>query len=279
MVSLGWSTYVAGSKPVVADHLPPGESGEAWSPTSSTLIYGERDAVLVDALLTRDEGAALADWVEATGKNLTTIYITHGHGDHFFGAQPILDRFPQARLVATPGVVEHMREQVGDRWLAFWRKGFPDQIVDNPVVAEPLPGHTVDLEGERLVAIELGHTDTEATTALHALSVDLVVAGDAVYNDVHLYLAETPHEKLQGWHAALDTIEALQPSVVIAGHKRDGAEDSPENIARTRRYLHEFDTVAQRADSAEELYHTMVERYPDRINRAVVWNSANAVKG
>jgi glyoxylase-like metal-dependent hydrolase (beta-lactamase superfamily II) len=279
VVSLGWSTYVAGSKPVVADHLPPGESGEAWSPTSSTLIYGERDAVLVDALLTRDEGAALADWVEASGKNLTTIYITHGHGDHFFGAQPILDRFPQARLVATPGVVEHMREQVGDRRIASWRKRFPGQLVDNPVVAEPLPGHTVDLEGERLVAIELGHTDTEATTALHALSVDLVVAGDAVYNDVHLYLAETPHEKLQGWHAALDTIEALQPSVVIAGHKRDGADDSPDNIARTRRYLHEFDTIAQRADNAEELYHTMIERYPDRINRAVVWNSANAVKG
>ena len=101
MTSLAWSTYVAASKPVVAEHLPPGETKEMWSPTSSTLIYGERDAVLVDALLTMNEGRALADWVAASGRNLTTIYITHGHGDHFFGASAILERFPAARMVAT----------------------------------------------------------------------------------------------------------------------------------------------------------------------------------
>jgi glyoxylase-like metal-dependent hydrolase (beta-lactamase superfamily II) len=115
MGSLAWSTYIAASKPVVAEHLAPGETREMWSPTSSTLIYGDRDAVLVDALLTMGEGRALADWVSASGRNLTTIYITHGHGDHYFGAPAVLERFPMARMVATESVVDRMREQVSEQ--------------------------------------------------------------------------------------------------------------------------------------------------------------------
>jgi glyoxylase-like metal-dependent hydrolase (beta-lactamase superfamily II) len=280
MTSLAWSTYVAASKPVVAEHLPPGETKEMWSPTSSTLIYGERDAVLVDALLTMNEGRALADWVAASGRNLTTIYITHGHGDHFFGASAVVERFPAARMVATPSVVDQMREQANEQWLdGFWRHGFPDQIAERPAMAEPMAEHTIELEGEQLVVIELGHSDTDNTTALHAPSLGLVAAGDAVHNDVHLYLAEAGTGGTHDWLEALDTIDALHPSTVIAGHKRDGAEDSPDNIGKTRQYLQDFDAAAQRTDNPRELYEAMIERYPDRINRAVVWNSANAVKG
>jgi glyoxylase-like metal-dependent hydrolase (beta-lactamase superfamily II) len=280
MGSLAWSTYVAAPKPVVAEHLAPGETREMWSPTSSTLIYGDRDAVLVDALLTMDEGRALADWVAARGRNLTTIYITHGHGDHFFGASPVLERFPMARMVATQSVVDRMREQVSDELLdGFWRKGFPGQIAERPPIAEALAGHTIDLEGERLSAIELGHSDTDDTTALHVPSLGLVVAGDAVYNDVNLYLTEAGHGGIEGWLGALDSIKSLEPSTVIAGHKRDGADDSPDNIEKTRLYLQDFDAAVQRTDSAEDLYEAMIERYPDRINRAVVWNSAHAIKG
>ena len=280
MGSLAWTTYVAASKPVVSDHVPPGETREMWSPSSSTLIYGDRDAVLVDALLTIGEGRALAEWVAASGRNLTTIYITHGHGDHFLGASSVLEHFPAARMVATGSVVNKMRQQVSKQWLdGFWRKGFPGQIADRPPVAEPLDGDTIDLEGEQLLAVDLGHTDTDETTALHVPSVGLVAAGDAVYNGVHLYLAEAGEDGIQRWLAALDTIDSLQPSAVIAGHKRDGAEDSPDNIEKTRRYLQDFDAAAQRTDKAQDLYEAIIERYPDRINRAVVWNSAHAIKG
>jgi glyoxylase-like metal-dependent hydrolase (beta-lactamase superfamily II) len=110
-------TYVAPPKPVVSGHPPPGEAREMWSPTSATLIYGDRDAVLVDALLTMDEGRALADWVAARARNLSMIYITHGHGDHFFGASAVLERFPAARMVATGRVVDKMRGQVSQQWL------------------------------------------------------------------------------------------------------------------------------------------------------------------
>ncbi|MET8309537.1 MBL fold metallo-hydrolase [Micromonospora sp. NPDC005173] len=279
MGRLTWSTHVAPAKPVVSTNLPPGESRELWSPTSSTLIYGDRDAVLVDALLTVDEGRALADWVAANGRNLTTIYITHGHGDHFFGAAAVLERFPQARMVAPRGVVEKMRVQLGEQWLdGVWRKGFPDQLAEHPPMAEPLAGNTIDLEGEQLVAVEAGHTDTDRTTVLHVPSLGLVVAGDVVYNDVHLYLAEAGNDGIQSWYAALKMVNSLRPCVVIAGHKRDGADDDLTNVEETRRYLEEVEAAAQRTGTAEELYAAIIERYPDRINRAVAWKSAQALK-
>src|ERR1700689_3512946 len=85
-------------------NLPPGKEKWMWVPTSATLIYGEREAVLVDAFLTVEQASAVVDWVAAHGKNLTAIYITHGHGDHFFGIGALLDRFPNAKAVATPNV-------------------------------------------------------------------------------------------------------------------------------------------------------------------------------
>ncbi|WP_199723353.1 MBL fold metallo-hydrolase [Micromonospora sp. CV4] len=279
MGSLAWSTYVAPAKPVVSTDLPPGESREMWSPTTSTLIYGDRDAVLVDALLTLDEGRALADWVEANGRNLTTIYITHAHGDHFFGAAAVLERFPRARLVAPVSVVEKMHEQAGERWLdGFWRKGFPEQIAERPPVAEPLDDNTIDLEGEQLMAVETGRTDTSGTSVLHVPSRGLVVAGDVVYNDVHLHLAEAGDGGIEGWLDALTLVNSLRACVVIAGHKRDGADDDPHTVEETRDYLREVAAAAERTESAEELYDAIIERYPDWINRAVAWRSAQALK-
>ena len=89
--------------------LPPGKEQWMWVPTSATLIYGRRHTVLVDALLTVEQVQALVEWVAASGKSLTTIYVTHGHGDHFFGIGALLDRFPNARAVATPDVVKVVR--------------------------------------------------------------------------------------------------------------------------------------------------------------------------
>jgi len=78
-----------------------------------------------------------------------------------------------------------------------------------------------------LVAVELGHTDTDYTTCLHVPSIGLVVAGDAAYNDVHLYLAESNAQTRQEWIAALDKIESLNPRAVVASHKRPENDDNP----------------------------------------------------
>src|SRR6266853_152202 len=100
-ITLNWDVLVTPGIPAVSSDLAPGAKQLTWSPTSSTLISGKRDAVLVDTFITVEQAGALADWVAASGKNLTTIYATHGHGDHFFGAATVLERFPRARFVAT----------------------------------------------------------------------------------------------------------------------------------------------------------------------------------
>src|SRR6266851_4762237 len=188
---LKWDVFVAKREGITRD-LPPGKEQWMWVPTSSTLIYGRRDAVLVDALLTVEQVQALVDWVVASGKNLTTIYVTHGHGDHLFGIGAVLDRSPNARAMATPDVVKSMRQQVSPDYVSsFWSTRYPSQIPERLVIAEELKGNVIQLEGRELVVVELGHTDTDHTTCLHVPPADLVVAGDAAYNEVHLYLAES----------------------------------------------------------------------------------------
>jgi glyoxylase-like metal-dependent hydrolase (beta-lactamase superfamily II) len=276
---LNWEVLVAPGIPMVTSDLPPGTKQGMWSPISSTLIYGKRDAVLVDAFITVEQTDFLVNWVEASGKNLTTIYATHGHGDHFFGIGALLDRFPNARAVAAREVVHVMRQQASPEFVAnFWSAWFPGQIPDRLVIAEELKGNVIDLEGHDLVAVEVGHTDTDYTTCLHVPSLGLVVAGDVAYNDVHLYLAESNARTRGEWISALDKIESLNPSAVVAGHKRSGNDDSPKIIEETRRYIRDFDRVAGTTTSARELYDKMLELYPDRVNPLVPWLSAHAVK-
>ena len=276
---LNWDVFITPGIPVVTSHLPSGTMLEMWSPISSTLIYGKRDAVLVDAFITVAQADALADWVEASGKNLTMIYATHGHGDHFFGAGTVLQRFPRARLVATPDVARIMRQQGSPQFLAsFWNPLFPGQISDHLVIAEELTENVIDLEGHDLVVVPLGHTDTDNTTCLHVPSIGLVAAGDAAYNGVHQYLAESNPRTRREWIAALDTIEALNPSAVVAGHKRAGNDDSPRIIEETRQYIRDFERLAMQTTTAQELYDQMLKLYPDWINRGALWTSVRAIK-
>src|ERR1700724_1994297 len=115
---LQWDVFVSAQIPVVTSDLPPGASEMKWSPISSTLISGKRDAVLVDTAITVEQNQKLVDWIVHSSKNLTAIYATHGHGDHFFGANTILERFPGARFVARPDVIKIMREQASPQSLA-----------------------------------------------------------------------------------------------------------------------------------------------------------------
>ena len=169
---LGWDVFVTPGLPIVTTDLPPGVSQAYFQAMASTLIYGARDAVLVDAFMTVKQANALADWVAARGKNLTTIYITHGHGDHWFGIDTLLERFPNARAVATPDVLKMMHLNASPEFLKFWNAGFPGQIPDKLVFAQELKGSVIDLEGHELVAVELGHTDTDYTTCLNVLPSD-----------------------------------------------------------------------------------------------------------
>jgi len=278
--SLRWDVLLAPSIPAITSDLPPGEEQRPWPPISSTLISGERDAVLVDTPITVEQARALTDWVAATGKNLRTIYATHGHGDHFFGTSTVLERFPSARFVARPDVIKIMRQQASPESLAtFWNPRFPGQISSNLAIAEELTGNVITLEGHDLVSVPLGSTDTANTTCLHVPSIGLIVAGDAAYNGVHLHLSESPdQQKREEWIAALDKMESLKPSAVIAGHKRVGNDDGPKILGETRKYIRDFERLAMQTTTARELYDQMLKLYPDWGNRGALWTSVRAIK-
>jgi glyoxylase-like metal-dependent hydrolase (beta-lactamase superfamily II) len=275
---LTWDVYVTALEPTASDDPPPGAQQFLWQPIAATLISGQRDAVLVDPLLTVGQARALGDWVAAHGKSLTTVYITHGHGDHWFGLRMLLERFPQAQALAVPAVVEAMRQGSTPQRVAFWNGLLPGKIPEDLVLADPLPNHAIDLEGHDLVAVELGHTDTDDSTCLHVPEVGLVVAGDAVYNDVHQYFGESSPQGRRDWLAALDTIQSLGPRAVIAGHQRAGRHDGPEIIEETRQYVGDFDRIAETAETARALYDQMLAIYPERVNPGMLWWSARALK-
>ena len=277
---LKWDVFMTPGIPIVTIDMPPGVKEVYFQAMASTLIHGLRDAVLVDAFMTVKQANELTNWVAASGKNLTTIYITHGHGDHWFGIGTVLERFPNARAVATPDVVKVMRQHASPEILEkVWKAAFPGQISERLVIAEELKGNVIHLEGHELVAVELGHTDTDYTTCLSVPSIGLVVAGDAVYNDVHLYLVESNAKSRQEWISALDKIESLNPHAVIASHKRPENVDNPEIIEQTRQYIRDFDRMVETTTTTQELYDKMLELYPNRVNPGwALWSSARAVK-
>ncbi|MFJ1535810.1 MBL fold metallo-hydrolase [Streptomyces mirabilis] len=249
------------------------------SPITSTMIHSETDAVLVDPPFTHDQIKQTGDWIETSGKRLRFIYITHGHGDHWFGTAELLKQFPGATVYATEGTIEVMHQQATEGREQVWDVLWPSQIPDSPVLAEVVPADGFDLEGSVLRPVEVGHTDTDKTTVLHVPSIGLVVAGDVAYNGVHQYFLESGESGLQEWLKALDQVEALNPTAVVAGHKNKDLPDSPSIIGQTRQYLRDVAELLEISSSAHDFYDEMLRRYPDRINPGPVWYGAVALLG
>jgi glyoxylase-like metal-dependent hydrolase (beta-lactamase superfamily II) len=259
--------------------IPAGKEHLAWVTNTVTLIHGERDAVLVDTFLSEQQSRELLDWVVASGKNLGAIYATHAHGDHFFGLKVLLDRFPQAKALATAQVVAAIQKQIAPDFVkSFWEPRFPGQLPSQLIAPEVLDGDTFHLEGEALNVIQLGHTDTAHSTGLHVPSIGLVVSGDCVYNDTHPYLAECDDKARSEWLRALDRIESLHPEAVVAGHGVLDPDSSPRHIEETRRYLRDFKAWVAATSTPLELYQRMLSLHPDRVNPGSLWSAAKAAK-
>ena len=267
-------------RPGLSRDVPAGDPSLQWVANSATLISGEHEAVLVDTFLTESQTKTLADWVEASGKRLKAIYITHGHGDHFFGIGTLLQRFPNAKAFAISDVVEAMRHQSAPDMLdGFWRKLFPGEISETLEVADVLQTPELELEGHRLIPIDAGHTDMSRSTCLHVPAIGLIVGGDVVYNGIHCYLGETTRESRQHWIETLDRLKKLEPKSVIAGHKIPENADAPSIIDETQQYLRDFNRLELETTTPRELFDAMLALYPHRANPGSLWGAAKVAKG
>ncbi|MFF3133295.1 MBL fold metallo-hydrolase [Streptomyces mirabilis] len=256
--------------------LPNGEAKQ-FSPLASTLIYGAEDAVLVDPGFTSDQARALGDWVAGKNRNLTDIFITHGHGDHWFNTNVLAERFG-ARVVATEGTIGQMHANVAARPFV-WDKVYPG-IPASPVTAVTVPDNRFTLEGKDLVIVEAGYTDTDASSVLYVPDLALVVAGDVIYNGAHLYLSETSLAGLDAWRQAIDRVASLDARSIVAGHQNSDLDDAAaRTIAETREYLDVAEELFGTQKTAVDYFNAMVDRYPDRLGRTVLWATAQAVYG
>jgi glyoxylase-like metal-dependent hydrolase (beta-lactamase superfamily II) len=232
-----------------------------------TLIFGPRDAVLVDTLMTVPEATALADWVGLHDRRLMTIYITHGHSDHYLGLPIVLDRYPDARPVATTGTVRQMQQATTRARDNSLRAQFPGQIADTIPLPEPLHSPEMQLEGLPIEVIETGLTDALDTTALHVPDLGLIVAGDVAYNHCHTYVGDSTADGRAKWIAALDRLAAVNPTAVVAGHKDPTQGNPPAVLAESRGYLEYYGQLRQAALPDQQLFDAMVNRYPRWVSR------------
>jgi glyoxylase-like metal-dependent hydrolase (beta-lactamase superfamily II) len=275
--TLTYDVFVSDPPPHNDGLLPNGEP-KGGSPVASTLIYGSDDAVLTDPAFTAPQAQALGDWVARKGRNVSDIFITHGHGDHWFAAGLLAERFG-ARIVASAGTIEQMHASIALRPL-LWDKAYPD-IPPALITAVTVPNNRFTLEGHDLVIVEVGHSDTDDTTVLHVPDLELVVAGDVIYNGAHLYLGESVTVGgLDPWREAIDTVAALKARHIVAGHQNKQLDDDAgRTISETRQYLDDADELLQTENTALDFFNAKIERYPNHLARTVLWAGASAIYG
>ena len=256
------------------------DNGGSFSPTTSTLVIGQTESVLVDTQYMADDVDQVIGRIIASGTTLTAIYITHAHADHYFGLERILERFPDTRAVAAPVVAAEIAAG-NDTARARWAEMFSGTALDNTAIPEPLLGDTLSVDDEVLRAIVVGQADIPNNTVLHIPSIAAVIAGDVIYNGINPFLAESDADGWRGWLESIAKVAELEPRIVVAGHKRPELpdEDLAASIAFTRDYIGDFIVEADAASGSRDLVERMQRRYPDVGNpSALILSAVTAIK-
>lgn len=279
--TLKLDVFISAYKPI-PNQIPswPESSQATWPATTSTLVYGDREAVLIDALMTVKESQDLAEWVRKSGKDLQNVYVTHAHADHFFGLGSIRKLFPSVAAVTLDALVPAVSEQTSQGYLSVWNSFFPDQIFDQPEVPKGLGGDIVTIEGHTIELVDVGQSDVPESSIVHIPELGTVIAGDVVYNDMHMWLSGSDHASRLRWLDAIDVVAELRPSVIVAGHKEPSARD--DNASRilesSHDYIQDFDEAVANSDSDAEIVRTMLAKYADFGNPYTLWVAATGQK-
>jgi glyoxylase-like metal-dependent hydrolase (beta-lactamase superfamily II) len=274
---LSIDVYVAPMRPYNSpDQLGEGDVA-TWAPSSSTLISGPTEGILIDALLTFENADNIAAWAKSFGKKITGVYITHGHSDHWLGLARLRQHIPEARGYAAPEVAARAAwEAEFNKTSKYWTARFPGELPEPPVVPEVLNTDEILVDGQVVNIIHVGQGDIEGSTIFHVPSADAVVCGDVVYNNVHMMMYEADEAKREAWIASIDAVAALNPKIVVAGHKSVGAADLPENLAASQQYLRDFTTLGNKGGTVEDLINGMLELHSERDQPHTLWISARA---
>jgi glyoxylase-like metal-dependent hydrolase (beta-lactamase superfamily II) len=281
-MSLDFDVFAVDPKPIPS--AVPGfeqAAGPAtWPPSTSTLISDDGGALLVDCLITEEEGRQLAAWVKSRGADPGYVYITHPHADHFLGLPQILAAFPRARPVALAESIPAMEEQVSAAFMQVWGGFFPGQLT-KPVVPAALAGTAIPIGGSEAMVIPVGTTDTGHSSVVHVPGLSLVVSGDAVYNQTHMWLMRSTPDTRASWVRALDAVAALEADIIIAGHRSPQApdDDARRQIGECRRYIADFEAALERSTAPAELIDRMTAAYPDLANPYTLWVAAYDLLG
>ncbi len=238
--------------------------------TTSTIVSGAKDAVLIDPHFLASDARKVAALIKARGKTLTTIYTTHAHPDHFFGVAAIKAEFPNARYVALPPVAERIKTAWPARhkfWLPTYGKELPSETAIGP---EPLASPALTLEGETMQITGEVMGDGPGNSFVWIPSLRAVVAGDTVFYRRHIGVPADP----KAWLETLDQIDALRPRIVVAGHKPANAPDDPAATTWLRGYIADFNAFRTQSKTGAELKAKMLAKYgdsamPARLDQAV----------
>ena len=230
---------------------------------ASVIVMGEKDAILIDAQWTLSNAHLVVAEVLATGKNLTTIYLTHAHPDHYFGAGTIAEAFPNAKVVAIPSEADIINKQFFGK-IEIWEATIgAHNCCRKSTYVESLTENALYLEGERLEIITKVVGDMKYNTMVWIPSIKTLYASDVLFNQAHPFTCEILAEERKEWLVALDNIEKMGAEVIIPGHARPGMQFDRSSIDFTRQYLIATEEELVRQNTVEGFYYAMAERFPN----------------
>jgi glyoxylase-like metal-dependent hydrolase (beta-lactamase superfamily II) len=273
--ALGFVAHAAAST-LTLDVYNPGE--KAIFPVTSVLVSGEKEAILVDAQFGKSQAEQVVEKIRASGKQLTTIYISHGDPDYYFGLDTLTAAFPKARVLASQPTVDHIKHTV-DGKLAFWGPKMGADMPAKTIVPDVLKGDSLILEGQKLQVVGLEGPQPDRSF-VWIPSLKAVVGGVVVAQNIHLWMADTQTPQSHAdWLATLHSIETLKPQVVVPGHYLGEGDRSLTAVQFTAAYIKAFDEETAKAKDSAALIAAMKKRYPTLGDESSLELSAKVAKG